>query len=393
MENWEVIIKNKLDRYESPLPEDGLADFRSRRVQSAASRKSPAPLIWVASLAAAAVIALFAIPRHSDAPAPQTGSVAEAITPAPEVPGSAGNANAAEDCVVEETYETTKAAAATQAPKSTPGAQATGSNTGQSVPATSQKETAQETAQEMQTPLKSGEEEQRAPSAEPSPQPAQQPTAQMPVKENHTPDLPARTGAVAEKALFASYGVASGAGLAAGILLGGGGGVAYYHEPKPGTEIEPPTHYLPLRIGISAGFPISNTVRLVSGAEYIMYYSVFNNSDAVGKHQLAHFIGVPLRLDWTFASFKHLDFYAGAGIEGNFCIASTLSGQESIKTEPYIAAVGTVGAMYRICPSIGLYLEPVATFSRIGRFQDLKTYGTQHPLSVSVSTGLRFTLF
>ena len=389
MNNWEDIIKSRLDGYESPVPEGGLADFRGRRSPAMAGRKKFAPVLWAASLAAAAVIALFAIPRHSDAPAPQTGSVAEAISPAPEVPGSARNANAAEDCVVEETYETTKAAAATQAPKSTPGTQATGSNTGQSVPATTQKET----AQEMQTPLKSGEEEQRAPSAEPFPQPAQQPTAQMPVKENHTPDLPARTGAVAEKALFASYGVASGAGLAAGILLAGGGGVAYYHEPKPGTEIEPPTHYLPLRIGISAGFPISNTVHLVSGAEYIMYYSVFNNSDAVGKHQLAHFIGVPLRLDWTFASFKHLDFYAGAGIEGNFCIASTLSGQESIKTEPYIAAVGTVGAMYRICPSIGLYLEPVATFSRIGRFQDLKTYGTQHPLSVSVSTGLRFTLF
>lgn len=388
MENWEDIIKGKLEGYESALPEGDLAEFRNRRSPAVAGRKKFAPVLWAASLAAAAAVALFAFPRRDDAPAPEADSVAEVIVPTRVETEDSGVAG-----TVEESCAAEKAPAAARASQSTAGTQATGSNTGQSVPATSQKETAQETAQEMQTPLKSVEEEQRAPSAEPFPQSAQQPTAQMPVKENLTPDLPARTGAVAEKALFASYGVASGAGLAAGILLAGGGGAAYYHEPKPGTEIEPPTHYLPLRIGISAGFPISNTVRLVSGAEYIMYYSVFNNSDAVGKHQLAHFIGVPLRLDWTFASFKHLDFYAGAGIEGNFCIASTLSGQESIKTEPYIAAVGTVGAMYRISPSIGLYLEPVATFSRIGSFQDLKTYGTQYPLSVSVSTGLRFTLF
>ncbi len=389
MENWEVIIKNKLDRYESPLPEDGLADFRSRRSPAMASRKKFAPVLWAASLAAAAAVALFAFPRRDDAPAPEADSVAEVIVPTRVETEDSGVAG-----TVEESCAAEKAPAAARASQSTAGTQATESDTGQAEPAaTPEKTSHKETAAEHQTHTQAQGEVQETATAQPTLQAAQQPAAQTPVHNSRSSNLLARTGAVAEKALFASYGVASGAGLAAGILLAGGGGAAYYHEPKPGTEIEPPTHYLPLRIGISAGFPISNTVRLVSGAEYIMYYSVFNNSDAVGKHQLAHFIGVPLRLDWTFASFKHLDFYAGAGIEGNFCIASTLSGQESIKTEPYIAAVGTVGAMYRISPSIGLYLEPVATFSRIGRFQDLKTYGTQHPLSVSVSTGLRFTPF
>ena len=68
MSNWEDIIKSRLDGYESPVPEGGLADFRNRRSPAVAGRKKITPVIWAASLAAAAAVALFAFPRRDDAP-------------------------------------------------------------------------------------------------------------------------------------------------------------------------------------------------------------------------------------------------------------------------------------------------------------------------------------
>lgn len=384
MENWEDIIKGKLEGYESALPEGGLAEFRSRRSPAVAGRKKFAPVIWAASLAAAAAVALFAFPRRDDAPAPDTDKVAEAIAPAPEI------IDVTEAVPVVEIPQNPKTTAAARASQPTPGMQAAEPQASQTAPVpTTQESTQKETSAEPQTPSRPQNEGQRSPYNEPSLQPAQQPAVQAPVHKRRSSNLLARTGAFAEKALFTSSGVVAVAGIAAGIL--GGGGAAFF--PESTTESAPPTHHFPMRIGITAGLPVSNTVRLVSGVEYILYPTDINNPNALGTHQLAHFIGVPLRLDWTFASIKRLDLYAGAGIEGNFCVAASISGNRIGKAEPYLTAVGTLGAMYRISPTIGLYLEPVMTFFPTAALQNLQTYGTQSPLTFSVSTGLRFNLF
>ena len=58
MKNWEDIIKEKLEGYESPLPEGSLAEFRSRR-ESAGSpaAKKRTPLLWILPTAVAAALA------------------------------------------------------------------------------------------------------------------------------------------------------------------------------------------------------------------------------------------------------------------------------------------------------------------------------------------------
>ena len=54
MRNWEDIVKDKLEGYESPLPEGSLAEFRTRRDAVDPARKRH-PLLW--SMAAATAVA------------------------------------------------------------------------------------------------------------------------------------------------------------------------------------------------------------------------------------------------------------------------------------------------------------------------------------------------
>ena len=199
--------------------------------------------------------------------------------------------------------------------------------------------------------------------------------------------LPA--GTVAEKALFASSGAALLTGLTASLLSGGG--AAFYDAPYR-VYAEAPIHHFPLRLGGTASLPVAGHFRFVSGAEYFLYSSDFNYIDKGEKHQMVHYVGVPLRLDWNFASIKRLDFYAGGGLEGNFCIAATESGQKMTKETPSLSFMGAAGLQYRITDVLGLYVEPVISWTPQAYTGTLKTYNTQHPLMFSVSTGLRFII-
>ena len=54
MKQWEDIVKDKLEGYESPLPEGSLTEFRTRR-DAVAPAKKRRPLVW--SMAAATALA------------------------------------------------------------------------------------------------------------------------------------------------------------------------------------------------------------------------------------------------------------------------------------------------------------------------------------------------
>ncbi len=228
-----------------------------------------------------------------------------------------------------------------------------------------------------------------APELQPEPQPQDGTITEEALEEHSSTKAVQPAGVVAEKAVYASSGAVLLTGLTASLLSGGG--AAFAPDPFP-IYAEAPTHHFPLRIGITASLPISRNFRFVSGAEYFLYSSDFNYTDKGEKHQMVHYIGVPLRLDWNFASIKRLDFYAGAGIEGNFCIAATESGKRMTKETPSLSFMGAAGLQYRITDFLGLYIEPVISWTPQAYTGTLKTYNTQHPLMFSVSTGLRFII-
>ena len=192
-----------------------------------------------------------------------------------------------------------------------------------------------------------------------------------------------------ERAVFAGTGTALLAGLASGFLLGGGGGAVYYAWPL---YVEDPVHFMPVRIGATVSLPVTKRVHFISGLEYLNYSSVFNYTASGQKRQVVQYLGVPMRIDWTFASAKRLDFYLGGGVEALFCLAASQPGKRMNKDYPHLSLVGAAGVQYHINNTLGIYLEPVASWTRYTIEQEIKTYDTSHPVAVSVSTGIRINI-
>ena len=107
--------------------------------------------------------------------------------------------------------------------------------------------------------------------------------------------------------------------------------------------------------------------------------------------QTAHYLGIPLRLDWTFASTKRLDFYLGGGLEGDWCIKSTFDGEQVQKDGFSASLLGAGGIQFKLTKNLGLYMEPEFNWTFMPEKPVLNTYRSAHPVMFSVTSGLRIT--
>lgn len=103
-------------------------------------------------------------------------------------------------------------------------------------------------------------------------------------------------------------------------------------------------------------------------------------------------IGIPVRLDWTFASGRWLDVYLGGGLEGNYCLVATLAGDWVAKDGFSASLLGAGGIQFKITEKLGVYFEPELSWTFTPKNQILESYRTKNPLMFSVSSGLRITI-
>ena len=108
--------------------------------------------------------------------------------------------------------------------------------------------------------------------------------------------------------------------------------------------------------------------------------------------QYAHYLGVPARLDWTFASNRWLDVYAGAGMEVEMCMGATLAEKKLIRDPLCLSLLGAAGIQLNLSKRIGLYLEPELSWSVPSANWELDTYRRTHPLVFTVATGIRINI-
>ena len=138
---------------------------------------------------------------------------------------------------------------------------------------------------------------------------------------------------------------------------------AFSHETNPNQPKEPvvnkPDSRLPLKLGLSAGIPLTERLRVTTGVSY----------------SFEQYLGVPVRMDWTFASWKALDLYAGAGLEGRLAL------QKGVKDKATLSLVGAGGVQWNLYGRLGLFLEPELSW-------DLRRESGR----LAVSTGLRINL-
>jgi hypothetical protein len=123
-------------------------------------------------------------------------------------------------------------------------------------------------------------------------------------------------------------------------------------------------HSYPYTIGIALGIPLSDKLFLTSGLDYSYCLSKITFSDNTKADQKAHYLGIPLHLDWMIIRNNRLFLYAGAGAEAYKCLFAQIGPQQRIKDgNTYYSAIILAGLKYEPVRNIGLFLEPQYSYT------------------------------
>ena len=179
--------------------------------------------------------------------------------------------------------------------------------------------------------------------------------------------------------------------------------------PKDSTEVETPEparammrskssytekyrHDIPVSFGVSARLHITDRLSINIGLNYTRYASdrtrMFADYSYQNDRQYAHYLGIPVRLDWMIVNRKHFNFYVGAGVQADKCIYATIGDERLHEKEVLFGLNGAIGLQYNIIPKVGLYIEPDFSYSL--NEGSIQTYRSREPFVITVRGGLRF---
>lgn len=187
------------------------------------------------------------------------------------------------------------------------------------------------------------------------------------------------------------------------------------------------SHHFPLiKEGLSVGIPVARRLKITTGLEYSRYISTssqmldsFGQQFKAERKQVAQYLGIPVRLDWSLAKNKLLDVYVGGGAAADYCLGAKMiikytdpkmeDNIQELRRDGFVfSVIGAGGIQLNVNRRIGLYLEPELTWSKppkkpsLDFYGDivtmeegdyrLETYRTEHPFMFTVATGLRINL-
>ena len=385
MRKWEDIVREELEEYESALPEGSLDSWRALRDNPAPVTAKHSPFGWAIASVVAAGIAAVLFLRDSNVPEEGIRIIDQ---PTPPVVN-----------VVDTSYSTVTPEETKTKPISVCKLIAQNNTETEELPAAKPAEN---------SPL-----EQDRESTAPAPEEV---AADKPSAQESSPYIPENT--VTES-------VSIMAGLASGAVAGGGllaallsslnnkdvlgvrdmesdSHLNYQDRAETASPLEKPDpkdeltgvryYYFPVKVGLSVGIPIAERWRITSGLQYSRYTSSFTFSLSGEKTQYAHYLGVPVRLDWLFASGRWLDLYVGGGFEGDLCVGATFDGRDIEKDGIGLSLLGAGGLQFNPVRRIGLYVEPGFSWTIPSEKHMLNTYRSENPFMFSVSAGVRLNL-
>lgn len=170
------------------------------------------------------------------------------------------------------------------------------------------------------------------------------------------------------------------------------------------TEYE---HHLPIRIGLSVAYALTDRLSISSGLTYTRLSSDIKDasreSKYIGKQRL-HYVGIPVNVSYKVASFRWLGLYGTAGVLAEKCVSGTTdegyvenntmkyTNTHDISSKPLQMSVNAgVGIQFDFIDNVGIYAEPGLSYY----FDDgsaLQTIYKEKPLNFNLNVGVRFKL-
>ena len=393
MKQLEDRIKDRLEGYESKLPEGDLAEFKALLDASATAgkKRSPAYLAWFAPVAVVAGLALFflsGLGPQQDMIHVVDGSslVADVVEAQPEV---------AEMMEIEPVAEAA---------------------TVKICPSTSRKINYRDSAScvsERSESENPGSNQQTGPAEQNGKPKRNNDGTSSGSSSGYSPFVPSGSSRkpVSVKVGQATAGVLGGTGALAlasvipSIMKSDDAynGSISDDSVNPGGSLTDPdapvdgrtgndTHFMPLRAGLSLRIPFTERWSLTTGLDYSWYASNLDYSHSGVHRQDVHYLGIPLRADFTIARNRWMDVYVGVGGSVDFCVAAYDAGQKIEKDGVGFSIIGAGGIQFNINKNLSLFLDPTFSWNIPANNRKLDTYRSEHPFMFTVSTGLRVTI-
>ena len=152
-------------------------------------------------------------------------------------------------------------------------------------------------------------------------------------------------------------------------------------------------HEIPVSVGLSARIFLTDRLSVNTGLNYTRYKSLRTRRfaatyDSQKDWQYAHYIGVPVRLDYNAVNRKHFNLYFGAGLQMDKCIYATVGEERLHEKQILFGLNGVMGLQVNIVPMVGLYFEPEVSYAL--NKGSIETFRSDEPFVVTVRGGLRF---
>lgn len=149
-------------------------------------------------------------------------------------------------------------------------------------------------------------------------------------------------------------------------------------------------HHQPVSVGFSLRKMLSKGFSLETGIQYTYLVSDIALRSGEELKQKLHYLGIPLRVNWSFFRKERLDLYVSAGGTVEKCIYGKF-GSESHTVKPLqLSVLGAVGAQLNLSRKVGLYVEPgVSYFFDDG--SQVETIRKENPCNFTLQGGIRFT--
>ena len=176
---------------------------------------------------------------------------------------------------------------------------------------------------------------------------------------------------------------------------------ANYQMPT-GTKIK---HKFPLSAGLSVKKKINDRLSVESGLVYTFLSSELSAGevDFYSQEQRLHYLGIPLKVNYTLWRKDRLSVYASAGGMAELCVDGSLNTnyylnnirERKSKTDldvnkVQLSALASLGVQYDISKPVSIYAEPGIAYY----FDDksvVETIRKEQPLCASVQFGVRLS--
>ena len=176
-------------------------------------------------------------------------------------------------------------------------------------------------------------------------------------------------------------------------------------EHNTGKIVEREQHDKPITLGLALTKSLGKNWNIESGLQYSLLKSNFTMGEGayyIQRTQKVHYLGLPFRLSYKWLRSKRWSVYSSAGVLLNvplvgeakerYVTDTTVPYKDSWRFTPsWQWSVGAgVGVQYNLSPNWGIYAEPTFNWY-IPNGSSIHTIWTEHPFTVTVPFGVRFT--